>query len=105
MSYAASILDWAQQMLCHSLQTSVLPVPASMISPFMRVLRLPRHQRFPVGRESAEKVMTEMVTRGGVVPAVNAFSGHLWLRISCNLYSTKQDFIKLRDALVKIFMQ
>ena len=105
VDYTAPILDWAQQMLCHSLQTSVLPVPASMISPFMRVLRLPRHQRFPVGRDSAEKVMTEMVTRGGVVPAVNAFSGHLWLRISCNLYSTKQDFIKLRDVLVKIFMQ
>ena len=104
LGYSGPILDWAQQMLCHSLETSVLPVPASMISPFMRVLRLPRHPQFPVSRESAEKLMTEMSTHHGVVPAINVFSGHLWLRISCNLYSTKQDFIKLRDVLVKMFM-
>ena len=40
MEYS-QILDWAQQMLCHSLDSSVLPVPDSMIAPFMRVLRSP----------------------------------------------------------------
>ena len=37
--YTTPLLDWAQQMLCHSLNTTVLPVPHSMVAPFMRVLR------------------------------------------------------------------
>jgi len=101
LSYATPILDWAQQMLCHSLDTSVLPVPASMVSPFMRVIRLPRHHQFPVSKDGVEKLLIELT--GGHCAAVNMFSGHLWLRISCNLYSTKQDFIKLRDGLVRMF--
>ena len=37
--YVTPLLDWAQQMLCHHLNTSILPVPSSMVAPFMRVLR------------------------------------------------------------------
>lgn len=38
-AYTRPLLDWAQQMLSLALDTSILPVPASMVAPFMRVLR------------------------------------------------------------------
>ena len=39
LRYTTPLLDWAQQMLCHTLNTTVLPVPDNMVAPFMRVLR------------------------------------------------------------------
>lgn len=104
VAYTGPILDWAQQMLCHSLDSSVLPVPDSMIAPFMRVLRLPSSPKYPVSRETAEKLMTELAESSGVVPVVVALSGHLWLRISANMYTVREDFLKLRDVLVNIFV-
>ena len=103
VTFTSPLLDWAQQMLCHSLDTAVLPVPHTMLAPFMRVLRLPQHPSFPVCRDSAEKMMSQLVIESGVVAAINMFSGQLWLRISANMYSTREDYLKLRDVLVKMF--
>ena len=102
--YTTPLLDWAQQMLCHSLGTSLLPVPTSMLAPFMRVLRLPRHKDFSVSRDTAERLMTELSSDSGAVPVFVVFSGQMWLRISANMYSTKEDYLKLRDVLVKMFL-
>ena len=103
LTFASPLLDWAQQMLCHSLNTAVLPVPDTMVAPFMRVLRLPRHEKFPISRDSAEKICSHIVTECGVVAAINVFSGQLWLRISANMYSTREGYERLRDVLVKMF--
>ena len=48
--------------------------------------------------------MTELAESSGVVPVVVALSGHLWLRISANMYTVREDFLKLRDVLVNIFV-
>ena len=104
MRYTTPLLDWAQQMLCHSLGTSLLPVPTSMLAPFMRVLRLPRHKDFSVSRDTADRLMAELSSDSGAVPVFVVFSGQMWLRISANMYSTKEDYLKLRDVLVKMFL-
>lgn len=57
-----------------------------------------------MSRETAEKLMTELAESSGVVPVVVALSGHLWLRISANMYTVREDFLKLRDVLVNIFV-
>ena len=49
--------------------------------------------------------MTEMAVDSGVVPVIVAFSGHLWLRISANMYTTREDFNKLRDVIVQKFLK
>ena len=48
-------------------------------------------------------LMTAMAVDSGVVPVIVAFSGHLWLRISANMYTTKEDFKRLRDVIVEKF--
>ena len=47
--------------------------------------------------------MTEMAETSDVVPVIVAFSGHLWLRISANMYSVREDFTRLRDVMLRTF--
>jgi len=104
LSWATPLLDWAQQMLCHALNTPVLPIPPSMQAPFMRVLRLPDSSKYsPICRDQAEKLMDDLVAKEKVVALVTAFSGHFWLRISANVYNSKEDYLMLKDVLLKYF--
>jgi len=102
VDYAKPLLDWAQQMLCHALGTPVLPIPPNMQAPFMRVLRLPPVAKYsPPCRDLAETFMNDISASDHVVTVITAFSGYLWLRISANVYSSKEDYIHLKDALLR----
>lgn len=100
MSYTTPLLDWAQQMLCHALSTPVLPIPPTMQAPFMRVLRLPETEKYSLCREEAERFMDDLSSTHGAVAVVTCFSGHLWLRISANVYSCREDYLALKDILL-----
>ena len=67
------------------------------------MFRLPTHEKFPASRETAERMMTDMAETSDVVPVIVAFSGHLWLRISANMYSVREDFTRLRDVMLRTF--
>lgn len=96
------LLDWAQQMLCHAFNTPVLPIPPGMQAPNMRVLRLPEISQYsPPSRDLAEKFMDDVCGSDQVVVVITCFSGHLWLRISANVYSCKEDYLQLKEALLK----
>jgi len=101
LDYVTPLLDWAQQMLCHALGTPVLPVPASMQAPYMRVLRLPENNKYTAIREDAEKFIDAIISERVIVIIV-AFSGHLWLRISGNVYNCREDYIILKDKLMEM---
>merc|ERR1712080_259373 len=90
--YVTPLLDWAQQMLCHALGTPVLPVPPSMQAPYMRVLRLPETEKYTACREDAEKFIDDVISER-VIVIITSFSGHLWLRISGNVYNCREDYI------------
>ena len=90
-------------------ETVCLPVDDQSHSPFSLkckswLPRLPESDKYPVCRDTAEKQMTEMAETTQVVPVIVAFSGHLWLRISANMYSTREDFNKLKDVMVDKFL-
>jgi len=101
-AYTKPLLDWAQQMLCHALNTPVLPVPPSMQAPFMRVLRLPPLSGRPATEETRINLADEF-SDAGVDCQILQFSGHLWLRISANVYSTREDYMALRDHCISVF--
>jgi len=101
IAYTTPLLDWAQQMLCHAFSTPVLPVPPNMVAPFMRVLQLPPSTKYSLSRAEAERMMNDLSRDFGAVAVVTCFSGHLWLRISANAYSCKEEFLQLKDVLLK----
>jgi len=45
------------------------------------------------------------VAEENVVVVITAFSGYFWLRISANVYNTKEDYLHLRDVLLKYFKE
>ena len=51
LAHVTPLLDWAQQMLCQAFNTNVLPIPPSMQAPYMRLLRLPDTEKYPVCQE------------------------------------------------------
>jgi len=98
--YTRDLLDWAQQMLCHELGTSVLAIPPALQARNMRVLVLPPLNGFAVKREDAERFMTDIILKHNCVTCVNFFSGELYLRISANVYNVREDYIVLKDILM-----
>lgn len=103
-SYVVPLLEWARDMIGEALGTMKLPIPASMESPYLKVVGLPN---LPDGRENcfdtAEQLIKEIMVEHNVVIQVACFQGQLWTRISGSIYSTKEDFFKLRDALKSKF--
>jgi len=100
--HTEQLLDWAQQMLCQALGTSVLPIPRASQAPYMRVLKLPALKDYSVCQEDAERAMTEVNVKYNCVTVFVFFSGSLWLRISANVYNTREDYIALKDILLKL---
>eukprot|EP00092_Neocalanus_flemingeri_P028528 GFUD01030980.1.p1 GENE.GFUD01030980.1~~GFUD01030980.1.p1 ORF type:complete len:400 (+),score=104.55 GFUD01030980.1:98-1297(+) len=101
LKHTQPLLDWAQQMLCHAMGTPVLPVPPDMVAPFMRVLRLPASDKYSLSRAEAERFMDDLSREYGAVAVVTCFSGYLWLRISANAYNCKDDYLELKEVLLK----
>lgn len=99
--YTRELLDWAQQMLCHALGTGVLPIPPSLQAPNMRVLKLPKLRQYGVNSTDSEKMMTHLADGSGCVAVVVCFSGFLWLRISGNIYNTKEDYLALKNIILE----
>jgi len=105
-SHTEDLLDWAQQMLCHALGTSVLPIPPTSQAPYMRVLRLPELKDFNVSQEDAERAMQYIVMNLNCVAGlIVCFSGHLWLRISGDVMNTKEDYVALKAILLTLVNQ
>jgi len=107
LSHTKPLLDWAQDMLYQALGTNKLPIPYNMQAPFMRVIRLPipQHSKYSMTREGGISLMKDLYIKHKVVVAVVAFSSQPWLRISANVYNCKEDYLYLRDVLVKHFIQ
>jgi len=107
LGHTQPLLAWAQDMLSQALGTSKLPVPDSMQAPFMRVIRLPmqEHSKYSMTREGGITLMKDLYTDHKVVVAVVAFSNQPWLRISANVYNCKEDYVYLKDTLIKLFKQ
>jgi len=100
-AHVTPLLDWAEEMLCCALGTQPLPAPQSMKAPWMRVVGLPSlPPRYALSREAGIAFMKDLYTEHRVVAAVVVVAKRPWLRISGNCYSTKQDFIKLKDAVL-----
>jgi len=102
VDYAKPLLDWAQQMLCHALGTPVLPIPPNMQAPFMRVLRLPKLAELAPIPDSCPIIAQQFMDQG-VDAQFAAFSGHLWLRISFNVYNCREDYVMLKEELLRFF--
>ena len=101
MAYVTPLLDWAVDMLCTAFSTQPLEIPISMRAPCMRVISCPPWLLNLDTIEIADEFVQKMSEHDRINCPITVFNGASWIRISANIYNTKDDYIKLRDAILK----
>ena len=99
--YVTPLLDWAVDMLCTAVSTRPLKLPDSMRAPFMRVISWPPWLFNLDSIDKANEFTQKMSEEDKINCPITFFNGAAWIRISANIYNTKDDYIKLREAILK----
>ncbi|XP_002122357.2 uncharacterized protein LOC100183535 isoform X1 [Ciona intestinalis] len=99
--YNNKLVTWAQSMLCEALKTRPLDIPESMKAPNMAVLYLPKSSKKQIG--SDELIVYFIEKYNGITVGFTTIDGEVALRLSANVYNCKDDYYKLRDALLDYF--
>lgn len=95
-SYTRALLEWGAEYLSENLKTISQPVAKSVRAPNMITIRLPFKYN-----GSLEALVVRFFDKYNVqVVFIRAPDGDVWIRLMANVYNTKQDFIKLKDALL-----
>ena len=103
LEYTNSLLDWGIPMLAEAWGTEQLPVPSEMRAPNMRLVGLPQSSRkFDVIDQWAEDLLREIYKKHHVHCAPVEVQNQMWCRVSVNVYSTKEDLLNLRDAVLDV---
>ncbi|XP_070531554.1 uncharacterized protein [Ptychodera flava] len=104
--YTNSLLEWGIPMLAEAWGTEPLPVPADMRAPNMRMVRLPNcPKKYDVIDQWAEDLLAEIYLKHHVHCAPVEIQGQMFCRVSVNIYSTKEDLMNLRDAVLNVFVK
>ena len=56
-----------------------------------------------VDQENIRNLVTVLSVQTKFVVAISCFGEKVWIRISANVYNSKEDFIKLRDRFAEYF--
>ena len=64
------------------------------------ICRLPAIPHYGLSSREADRLRDRLCQREGLVCWTTAFSGCLWLRISANIYSSRQDYLTLRNVFL-----
>ena len=101
LDYVAPLLDWAVDMLCTAFSTQPLAIPNSMRAPFMRVIGCPAWLNHINTMKLANDFGQKMCEEENLNCKISIFNGATWIRISANIYNTREDYIKFRDIILK----
>ena len=101
MDYVSPLLDWAVDMLCTAFSTQPYPIPDSMRAPCMRVIGCPKWLSQLETIEIADDFVQRMSEENKLNCPITVFNGRPWIRISANIYNTKDDYIRLRHVIMK----
>ena len=106
-NYVGHLLDEATEMLVREWKTGTAPVDPSLEAPYMRNILLPPFENYPSrseeeGWQSGERLIKDLVVNHQVNALIVCVNSVLYCRISAFVYSTMQDFISLKDAVLEI---
>ncbi|XP_070532415.1 uncharacterized protein [Ptychodera flava] len=102
--YTNSLLEWGIPMLAEAWGTETLAVPANMMAPNMRLVRLPTSDvKYDTTDQWAIDILANIYDKHRVLCAPVEVQCQLWCRVSVNIYNTKEDLMHLRDAVLDVF--
>lgn len=109
--YTDPLLNRAVEMLEREWGTKRLQVPTDMLAPFMRVVKLPELPEYKLEKGRTERDLCNKATVGlikhlmdkyNVVAFIGIINDELYCRITCFVYQEMDDYIALKDAILKI---
>ena len=88
-------------MLCETLSTEPQDIPISMCAPFMRVISCPKWLHHLKTIDLADELVQKIAEDDHVNCCLTVFNGKPWIRISGNIYNSKEDYLRLSDVILK----
>ena len=101
--YNSQLVRWAQELICSELKTKKLDIPSSLEAPCMVCVELPKKLDENGEVVPGWKISLELQEKFRVVAPITEFNQKHWVRLSANVYNTKNDYHKLSDALIQIY--
>merc|ERR1711879_355452 len=102
-SYVEPLVEWAADMLAEALGTFRMDVPKTMEAPFMRLVALPHMPAvLPLTWRRANQLTVKIMLEYKVDVQCTCHSGRFWVRLSGAVFNTKEDYLAVRDALLKM---
>lgn len=106
-NYNKEMLDQAVQLFTENWGTKKLEMPVEMEAPFMKVIELPELKDYQVKDLKnhhlvCENIMKEIFIRYKIVSCIVYLQNKLHCRISCFVYNTFDDFVKLNNAIMEM---
>ncbi len=101
MRHNHEMATWAQQMLCQRWDTiPMTPLDGSLIGA-MATLRLPlRFQH--IDEPAREKLQQRLYDEFKVEAPLILWDNHAYVRVSCQIYNTPDDYLRLAEAIERI---
>lgn len=101
-TYCESILKQAVELLVTGWGTRTLEIPSEMEAPFMKVILMPESIAKKYPSDQSDALMRDLNDKYNIVACVVTIQDQLYCRISCFVYNSLDDFIILRDAVLKL---
>ncbi|XP_035682693.1 probable L-cysteine desulfhydrase, chloroplastic [Branchiostoma floridae] len=108
MEYSTKLRKDATKLLLEGWKTETLGIPESLQAPYMECIKLPLPQtpgaesRYPPTPRGAMSLQYDMYQQHGVQCAVVCMLEALWVRISAFVYNSREDYTRLRDAVLAL---
>lgn len=108
--YTSPLLERALEMLEKEWDTKRLQVPEEMFTSFMRVIKLPELSAFSLKNHEENSwenkvvigLSKHLLDKYNVVAFIGIVNGELICRISGLVYNEFDDFVALKDAILKV---
>ncbi|XP_078608574.1 uncharacterized protein LOC144880323 [Branchiostoma floridae x Branchiostoma japonicum] len=108
VEYSTQLRKDATKLLLEGWKTATLGIPESLQAPYMECIRLPLPQtpgaesRYPPTLRGAMNLQCDTYQLHGVQCTVECMLEALWVRISAFVYNSRQDYTRLRDAVLSL---
>lgn len=108
--YTSPLLERALEMLEREWGTRRLQVPSEMLPAFMRVIKLPEMSAYSLDKVNESDWESKVIVplakhildKYNVVAFIGIVNRELICRISCFVYQEFDDYVALKDAILKI---
>ncbi|XP_071799087.1 uncharacterized protein [Asterias amurensis] len=102
VAYNSTLASWAADMISKAMNTEKLQIPVGMRAPCMALVAIPETSLYPASARTCSRLMSDLYKQSQVFVAFSYFKQRLWCRISSQVYNCKEDYIRLRDALLEV---